>query len=210
MTIEADPNATGAVVLLATELIPNQKGIIIADSSLTVRGLTFEGAAVSNSDGGNGAGIRDQNYDGETPPASLVVENCTFVGNQEGILTGYDAIETIQIINSTFANNGNINPNVFQHALYVNLAGSLTVTGSLFGGQLIGHEIKSRAMTTTITNNRIYDGAADPADGIRAGSSSYGIDTPNGGVVAISGNLMLKDVLSPKSPMVAYGEERMI
>jgi len=210
MTIEVDPNAAGAVVLLATELLPNQKGIIIADSSLTVRGLTFEGAAVSNADGGNGAGIRDRNYDGEDSPASLIVENSTFVGNQEGILTGYDASETIEIINSTFANNGYTNPNIFQHALYVNNAGSLTVTGSLFGGQLIGHDIKSRAMTTTITNNRIYDGAADPADGIRAGSTSYGIDTPNGGVVTISGNLIVQGPASPNNTMVEYGAEGLI
>ncbi|MBV9375382.1 MAG: NF038122 family metalloprotease, partial [Alphaproteobacteria bacterium] len=210
MTIEADPNATGPVVLLATELLPNDKGIILTTSSLTVRGLTFEGAAISNADGGNGAGIRDQNVDGSDPPASFIVENCTFTGNQEGILTGYDASETISIANSTFANNGNPDQGYFQHALYVNFAGSLTVTGSLFGGQLIGHDIKSRAMVTTITDNRIYDGAADPADGIGAGSTSYGIDTPNGGVVTISGNLIVQGPATQNSIMVDYGTEGLV
>src|SRR5205085_1417447 len=58
--------------------------------------------------------------------------------------------------------------------------------------------------------NRIYDGAAEPADGIRGGSSSYGIDTPNGGVVAISGNLIVQGPASPNYTMVAYGEEGLI
>ena len=107
MTIEVDPSVSGPVLLLATVPLPNQKGIILTTSSLTVRGLTFQGAAISDALGGNGAGIRDLNVDDGGPPASLIVENCTFVDNQEGILTGYDASENIQIINSTFKNNGN-------------------------------------------------------------------------------------------------------
>ena len=61
--------------------------------------------------------------------------------------------------------------------------------------------------STTITDNRIYDGAADPADGINAASTSFGIDTPNGGVVTISGNLIVQGPTSQNSKMVAYGEE---
>ncbi len=210
MTIEVDPNVSGPVLLLPTVPLPNQKGIILTTSSLTVRGLTFQGAAISDALGGNGAGIRDLNVDDGGPPASLIVENSTFLDNQEGILTGYDARENIQIINSTFKNNGNPPPHPFQHALYVNEAASLTVTGSLFGGQLIGHDIKSRAHTTTITNNRIYDGAADAADGINAGSTSYGIDVPNGGVVTISGNLIIQGPSSQNSTIVEYGAEGLV
>src|SRR5215471_18202892 len=104
---------------------------------------------IDNSLGGNGAGIRDQ-MTGNL--ASLVVSNSTFIGNQEGILTGYNANEIISISNSKFINNGNPDPNYFQHALYVNYAGNLTVSNSLFCGQLIGHDIKSRALFTTIEN----------------------------------------------------------
>src|SRR5438132_7735719 len=190
MTIEVDPSNSGSVLLLATVPPPNSKGIILTTSSLTVRGLTFQGAAISDDLGGNGAGIRDQVPEGTV--ASLIVDSCTFTGNQTGILQGNDSLETIRIINSSFINNGNPNYATFQHALYVNYAGSLEVTGSLFGGQVIGHDIKSRALITTITNNRIYDGAADPAGGINAASTSFGIDTPNGGVVTISGNLIVQ------------------
>jgi pectin methylesterase-like acyl-CoA thioesterase len=62
ITIEVDPHKAGNPVLLkATEPLPNQKGIILTFASLTVDGLTFIGAMIDNSLGGNGAGIRDQN-----------------------------------------------------------------------------------------------------------------------------------------------------
>ena len=205
MTIQVNPLKAGRQVLLqATVPLPNQKGIILTFASLRVNGLTFMGANIANSLGGNGAGIRDQNT---ASPASLTVENSIFMGNQEGILTGYDTGETITITNSQFKNNGNPDPNYFQHALYVNNAGSLTVSDSLFCGQLIGHNIKSRALTTNVMNNRIYDGQADAADGCRAGSSSFAIDIPQGGVALISGNQIVQGAASPNFKMVAYGEE---
>jgi hypothetical protein len=205
MTIQVNPSKAGRQVLLqATVPLPNQKGIILTFASLRVNGLTFMGANIANSLGGNGAGIRDQNTGS---PASLTVENSIFIGNQEGILTGYDTGQIITINNSQFKNNGNSDPARYQHALYVNYAGSLTVTNSLFCGQLIGHNIKSRALTTNVTNNRIYDGQADAPDGCGAGSSSFAVDLPEGGVVMISGNQIFQGTASPNSKMVAYGEE---
>jgi hypothetical protein len=86
MTIEVDPLHAGKrVTLKATENLPNEKGIILTTASLTVNGLNFTGAKIIDALGGNGAGIRDQN---SGPAASLVVQNSTFTGNQEGILTG--------------------------------------------------------------------------------------------------------------------------
>ncbi len=55
------------VVLNATEALPNEKGIILNLSNLTVNGLTFQGAEISNGLGGNGAGIRDQNVSTANP-----------------------------------------------------------------------------------------------------------------------------------------------
>jgi hypothetical protein len=86
MTIEVDPSGAGSPVLLkATVPLPKQKGIILTFASLTVDGLTFSGAMIDNSSGGNGAGIRDQNTAGG---AALTVRNSVFSENQEGILTG--------------------------------------------------------------------------------------------------------------------------
>ena len=208
MTISVNPSQAGQQVLLdATEALPNEKGIILTTASLTVDGLTFEGAEIPNSEGGNGAGIRDQNTGAG---ASLIVENSIFTGNQEGILTGYDSSEAVEIIGSKFLNNGNPSPLDYQHALYVNYAGSLTVSSSLFCGQLIGHDIKSRAAATTVENSQIYDGAADAAVGCRAGSTSFGIDIPNGGVATITGDQIIQGAATENYKLIDYGEEGLL
>jgi hypothetical protein len=204
MTIEVNPLYAGqAVVLKATEALPNEKGIIIAAASLTVNGLTFTGAQIAGNLGGNGAGIRDQN----TAVAALTVQNSVFIGNQEGILTGNDANETITIINSQFVNNGNPDINYYQHGLYVNNAGSLIVSNSLFCGQLIGHDIKSRAAVTIVENNQLYDGAGNASLGCNAGSTSLAVDLPNGGAGTVSGNQIIQGAATQNNKMVDYGEE---
>src|SRR5579884_2260031 len=204
MTIEVAPASTGQpVVLQATEDLPNEKGIILTFASLTVDGLTFTGARIDDSLGGNGAGIRDEN----TGPATLVVRNSTFIGNQEGILNDGDPDEAITILNSRFEDNGNPDPDYFQHGIYIGRSGSLTVGDSLFCGQLIGHDIKSRAAVTTVENNTLYAGAEDPADGCGAGSASFAVDVPNGGVATISGNRIVQGDAAQNHNIVAYGEE---
>jgi hypothetical protein len=208
MTIEVDPLYAGKrAILKATENLPNEKGIILTTASLTVNGLDFTGAKISDALGGNGAGIRDQN---SGPGASLVVQNSTFIGYQEGILTGDDPDEVITIVNSRFVNNGNPNLNYFQHGLYVNYAYSLTVSDSLFCGQLIGHDIKSRAQITIVENNQLYDGAANSALGCRAGSTSLAVDVPNGGAATISGNQIVQGSTTQNYKMVDYGEEGLL
>jgi len=205
MTIEVDPRYAGQnVVLNATVDLPNQKGIILAFANLTVNGLVFTGAHIVNALGGNGAGIRDQNTD---PAGRLVIQNSVFSGNQEGVLTGDNAGQMVTVVNSSFINNGNPDVNYFQHGLYVNQAYSLTVSNSLFCGQLIGHEIKSRAQVTMINNNQIYDGAADPAQQCNTGSSSLAIDVANGGTATISGNQIVQGSTSANYKLVDYGEE---
>jgi hypothetical protein len=208
MTIEVDPRHAGRpVVLQATENLPNEKGIILTFAPLTVNGLTLTGAQIDNSLGGNGAGIRDENTGQQ---ASLTVQNSTISDNQDGILTDGDLNETITIIASSFKNNGNPNPihsEGVEHGIYIGRAASLSVSNSLFCGQLIGHDIKSRAMITTVENNSLYDGQADPADGCRAGSASFAVDVPNGGVATISGNQIIQGASTQNDIMIAYGEE---
>jgi hypothetical protein len=148
----------GPVILDATVPPPNEKGILTTTATLIVNGLTFEGAAIPDADGGNGSGIRDQS----NTATQLTVENSKFIGNQEGILTGSDSgssnKETVQILNDQFINNGNPNPDTFQHALYVGDAASLDVENSLFCGQLLGHDVKSRALTTTVKGSTMFIG----------------------------------------------------
>ena len=208
MTIEVNPNDSGQVLLLATKPPPNQKGIITDTASLTVKGLTFKGAEVNAAAGSNGAGIRDQ----AIGTATLDVENSIFEDDQDGILTGANSGENIIISDSSFisdgfdAGGGNCPASGCDHAIYIGAAKSLTVSDSLFCGTLVGHDIKSRAATTTITGNRLYDGAADSAINCPAGSTSYAIDLTNGGVGTISGNQIIQGSSTENSVMVSYGE----
>jgi hypothetical protein len=208
MTIEVDPARAGqAVILNAAAPPPNEKGIILNTANLTVDGLTFQGAQIANGLGGNAAGIRDQNLGS---PAILIVENSSFISNQDGILAGDNASQSIYIINTNFINNGNTNVNYFTNALYVNYIGSLSVSSSRFCGQLWGQDIKSRAMVTNVSDNQLYDGQADAALGCPAGSSSLAIDVSNGGIATITGNAIIQGPASPNYKMVEYGEEGML
>ena len=208
MTIQVDPAfAPQRAKLQATVPLPNQKGIILTFSSLTVRGLVFIGVQISNDLGGNGAGIRDQNPD--NTPASLVVDNSAFHDNQEGILQCCDAQETITITNSRFRNNGTSDPDFFQHGIYINQAANLTVANSLFCGQLIGHDIKSRAAQTVVVGSQIYTGEGAPAwTGCRTGNASVNIEAPNGGIVVVAGNTLVQGPSAQNHKIVSYGAEK--
>jgi hypothetical protein len=209
MTIQVDPTfAPQRAILQATVPLPNEKGIIVTSSSLTVRGLVFTGAQIGNDLGGNGVGIRDQNPD--NTPASLVVDNSVFHDNQEGILQCCDADETITIINSRFKNNGNPNPNFFQHGIYIGQAANLSVVNSLFCGQLFGHDVKSRAAQTIVVASQMYIAAAAPAaPSCQVGNGSFNIEVANGGIAVISGNTLVQGASTQNNKMVSYGAEGM-
>jgi hypothetical protein len=207
VTIEVDPCCAGqAVVLNATIDLTNDKGIILALANLTVNGLTFTGAHISDGLGGNGAGIRDQNQD---PAAKLIIMNSIFENNQEGVLTGDNDNQIVMVSNSSFINNGNPNQSVFQHGIYVNSGALFSVSNSLFCGQLIGHSVKSRAAVTTVTGSQIYDGAQGPS-GCEPGSSSLAIDVANGGTTTITSNQLIQGASSQNFKLVDYGEEGLI
>jgi hypothetical protein len=207
MVIQTDPSIaqTGAV-LRATVPLPNAKAILLTFASLTVRGIEFTGAYIDDSLGGNGAAIRDQNPEGT--PAALVVDNSLFHDNQAGIVQGDDSAETVTIVNSQFINNGNPDICCFTHGVYIDEAASLTVTGSLFCGQLIGHEVKSRAAQTTVMGSQIYSGEGAPANsGCRIGNASFDIQIANGGVASIRGNQLVQGPSAQNHKIVSYGAE---
>lgn len=188
----------GMVNLVATEALPNEKGIFVVDANVTIDNLTFSGAAISDNNGGNGAGIR---YQG----GAMVLNNDAFIGNQEGLLAGaVDGlpVNTIAINHSTFDNNGQSSgPNAgYTHNCYISTGvTSFTATGDIFERANVGHELKSRAETNVITGNVFYDGPT--------GTASYDIDLPNGGADTISGNIIEKGPNSPNNAMVHFGGE---
>ncbi len=185
----------GMVNLVATQPPPNLKGIITVDNSVTIKNLSFSGAAVGAGDGGNGAGIR---YEG----GAMVLENDSFSRNQNGILAAAVipglAANTITIDHSLFSGNGSGSGNT--HNVYVsNGVSSLTFTNTISEGAVVGHELKSRAATNVIEGNVFQDGPA--------GTASYEIDLPDGGNDLVEGNVIEKGPNAQNDAMVHFGGE---
>jgi hypothetical protein len=182
----------GAVTMNATVQAPNGKAILTEGApglTVNINGFRFTGATVRD---GNGAGIR---YEGGT----LNVTNCYFGNNQNGILGAADPNGIIKIDRSEFDHNGAGDGRT--HNMYIGDIAEFSLTNSYTHDAVVGHEIKSRAASTTITNNRILD---------NSGSSSYEIDLPNAGNAVISGNVIQQSARSQNPNIIAYGEEGVI
>ena len=182
----------GTAVFDAVSRLANSQGIIKTFGDLTVRGLEFENAAITDALGGNGAGIRYKKGD-------LTVLNSVFLNNQEGILGDADPAGTIVIDHSTFAGNGNVTDlSGHEHAIYVTKINSLTVENStITGTKGAGSDVQSRAAQTTVVNNVMDDGTTSRAN--------YAVNLPNGGQALIEGNLIEKGPLTTNHRIVAYG-----
>lgn len=188
-------NAVGGMVKMASRgFIPNEKGVLITDTDITINGFEIYGARVTNSDGANGAGIR---YQG----GKLVVTNCYIHDNQDGLLANPDSNGTVTISNSEFYHNGNSTGPAagYTHNIYVNNIAKLDIENSYIHGANVGHEIKSRAFTTIVQGSRIVDGLT--------GTASYSIDMPNGGVGIIANDQIEQGPHSQNPSIIAYGEE---
>jgi hypothetical protein len=184
----------GRVTMRATEDLPNEKAILITDTNVSITGFNFLGGKIPNSEGSNGAGIRYQ-------AGNLTITNCYFAHNQDGLLGAADPSGSITIINSEFADNGVVHgPSAgYEHNIYAGVVALLDIEGSWFHNAYVGHEIKSRALATTINNTRITDGPT--------GTASYSIDLPNGGVVSLANDQIEKGPMAENEVMISYGEE---
>ncbi|MGH9208816.1 MAG: right-handed parallel beta-helix repeat-containing protein, partial [Acidimicrobiales bacterium] len=185
----------GRVLMQETAPLANQKGILIvgtqsAAPTVSIAGFDFAGA--STPFGRNGAGIRYQN-------GNLTLTNDYFHNNQNGILATpwQPGTGTLLIDHSEFAHNGT--GDGYTHNIYVGDIDSFTLQNSYSHDTAEGHEVKSRAENTIITNNRIFDNDS---------TSSYSIDLPNGGNATITGNLIEQGAHGHNPVMIAYGEER--
>ena len=176
----------GTVEMVSTGLIPNGKAIFITNGDITIDNFSFSGARVINR---NGAGIRYER-------GNLVLNNCYFHHNEDGLLAAPDMIGSIKINHSEFAFNGFGDGQ--SHNLYVNGVASLMIDSSYFHDADVGHEIKSRALNTIVRNSRIYD---------RNSTASYSIDLPNGGNAAIQNNEIEQGPNSQNFVIISYGEE---
>ncbi len=180
----------GIAKLVATTSPPNGKAIITeggAGVHVAISGLDISGAKVKD---GNGAAIR---YEGGT----LTLNNMNIHDNENGLLAASDPAGTIAITGSTFTKNGT--GTGATHNIYVNHVGALTVANSTITGAVVGHQIKSRATATTITNSTIGDGPG--------GNASYEIDLPNGGVAKVANNVIQKGPAAQNPSAIAFGAE---
>src|SRR5215217_1038396 len=176
----------GMVKLVSTGLIPNGKAIFITSGNIIINNFEFSGAKVYDA---NGAGIR---YEG----GNLTLNNCYFHDNEDGLLGGSYPTGNLTINSSEFAYNGRGDGQT--HNLYIGKIASLTVDNSYFHDAKVGHEIKSRALNTTIKNSRIYD---------LNGTASYSIDLPWGGNAVIQNNVIEQGPLSQNPIIISVGAE---
>jgi hypothetical protein len=181
--------AIGGMVVMSTANAahpPNGKAMITESGNVTISGFDISGVTVPDN---NGAAIR---YEG----GDLTLVDCYIHDNQEGLLGGADANGTITINHSEFAFNGNGSGST--HGIYVGHIASFTLTDSYIHDTSEGHEVKSRAENNIITNNRIFDNNS---------TASYGIDLPNGGNAAITGNVIEQGPNTHNPAIFAWGEE---
>ncbi len=164
------------------------KGIwVITGKNTTIENIEFSGATASDQ---NGAAIRQEG-------AGLIIRNCYFHDNEEGILTNSNPKSDIIIENSEFANNGFGDGRT--HNIYIGNIRSFTLRYSYSHHAKIGHNVKSRAQANYILYNRIMDEWD--------GTASYAIDLPNGGVSYIIGNLIQQGPNNDNSGIIAYAAE---
>lgn len=191
----------GMVDLVATEPPPSLKAIIVVGNGpsdpsnidVTIKDVSFEGAQISEADGGNAAGIKLQS-------GHLTVNDDYFAHNQMGLLTGNLQQTSIVVENSVFAGQSTYAADL-AHQLYIGQIGSALVENNLFLADSSGNQIKDRAAVTTIAHNTIDDGT---------GHTSYDIDLPNGGQALVEDNTIVKGADDPNTTVIEYGAEGMI
>lgn len=178
----------GRVRLTADGLSAEGKGIwVVRGERMTVEGFDFSGAQVPDK---NGAGIRLEK-------GHLVVRNCKFTNNQNGILTNDNPQAELEILNSEFGYNGYGDGQ--SHNLYVGQIAHLTVIGNYFHHAKVGHLLKSRAAVNDIRYNRLTD---EPG-----GHASYELEFASGGVARVVGNIIQQGSQTENPHLISYGVE---
>jgi hypothetical protein len=178
----------GRVVLHADGRSAEQKAILVVrDGDVRIENIEFRGARVADR---NGAGIRFER-------GRLHVLRCTFVDNENGILTANFAEPELLVQDSSFSAAPANTP--LPHHIYAGRIARLTVVGSHFSGGNEGHLIKSRAQLSVIVGNALIDGPD--------GKAAYELDLPNGGLAYVVNNVISQSAGTTNPVLVSYGEE---
>jgi hypothetical protein len=165
------------------------KGIwVIQGANVTVENIEFSGAAVADR---NGAGIRAEST------GTLVVRNCYFHDNENGILGPNDTNAEVVIESSIFEHNGF--GDGYSHNMYIGRIKNFRLQCSYSHQARVGHNVKSRARQNYILYSRIMDEDA--------GTASYEVDLPEGGLSFLIGNIIQKGRNAQNSSVIAYAAE---
>jgi hypothetical protein len=154
---------------------------------MEIEGFDFKGAAVPSR---NGAGIRLEK-------GTLLVRNCVFIGNENGILTGNNQDTRLLIEDSEFGYNGFGDGQ--SHNLYAGEIAYLSVTGSYFHHAKVGHLLKTRAAVNDIRYNRLTDE--------QDGGASYELEFAAGGVAYVTGNIIQQSAFTNNPHLISFGAE---
>jgi len=178
----------GKAHFVARGRIPNDKAILIYQASeLVLENLEFSGAEVPD---GNGAGVRFER-------GVLMIKNCDFHDNQEGILGGVVQGGQVIIEGSSFDHNGSGDGQT--HGVYIGVIDSLAVRNSYFHNTVMGSHLKSRAARTDIEGNRFIDGPK--------ATTNYDIDLCNGGFAVVKDNIIEKSAEADNRALIHFGGE---
>lgn len=162
--------------------------LVIRDGEVDIDNIEFRGTRVADN---NGAGIRFEK-------GKLHLRRSSFVDNENGLLTANDESSELTIEDCEFSQVPNAR-GTLPHLLYVGRLARLEVTGSRFHQGFEGHLIKSRAKSTRIAYNLIFDGVG--------GAASYEIDLPNGGDAVVIGNIIGQSRDTQNPVLISYGAE---
>lgn len=160
---------------------------VVEGNNTTIENVEMFGASVADQ---NGAAVR---LDG----MHLTLRRVYFHHNENGVLTNNDGVSNIVVENSEFAFNGY--GSGYTHNLYIGHVNSLIFRGNYSHDANVGHNLKSRAQTNTVTYNRFSSTGG--------GQPSYEVDFPNGGTTYFIGNIVQQPAANQNPNMLGYGEE---
>lgn len=164
------------------------KGVwVVQGANTTIENVEIFGAKVADR---NGAAIR---LDGK----HLTLRGSYLHDNENGILTNNDGVSDIVIERSEFANNGF--GDGYSHNLYIGHVNSLVFRYNYSHDAKVGHNLKSRAQTNTISYNRFSTEGT--------GSPSYEIDLPNAGLAYVIGNVIQQPANNQNPALLSFGAE---
>jgi hypothetical protein len=164
------------------------KGVwVVQGNNTTIENVEISGAKVADR---NGAALR---LDG----LHLTLRASYLHDNENGILTNNDGVSNIVIERTEFAHNGY--GDGYTHNLYIGHVASLVFRFNYSHDANVGHNLKSRAETNTISYNRFSSEGT--------GSPSYEIDLPNAGLAYVIGNVIQQPANNQNSGMLSFGAE---